>query len=284
MKKYKPDHFLALGAALFEIGFWAICFFLPMMCTAAPDAFIPSFLLVSAPFLVLLGVFFVINTVLNLIFGIFQKPHVYIDGEKIILGKSVIDGRSIDTIKMDFGTWVCKGSLEAYLMGTAIDGGHIVCKGNDKVIIAVVILKSHLSCDIALLSFHIYNVGMKLFALVLADIFNKGFDTALVHKIVVKRIALTIRMTGTKVCKSYTDTCVKEGLLTESLLESSVIEVYVLKYGSIRLKAHVKTLLVARIAYAFELTNSLTLLKAHLIALSVVAVVYLHPLGKSVNN
>jgi len=113
MKKYKPDHFLALGAALFEIGFWAICFFLPMMCTAAPDAFIPSFLLVSAPFLVLLGVFFVINTVLNLIFGIFQKPHVYIDGEKIILGKSVIDGRSIDTIKMDFGTWVCKGSLEA---------------------------------------------------------------------------------------------------------------------------------------------------------------------------
>ncbi len=57
--------------------------------------------------------FFVILAVLNLIIGIFQKPHVYIDGEKIIFGKSEIDGRRIDTIKMDFGTWVYRGTVQS---------------------------------------------------------------------------------------------------------------------------------------------------------------------------
>lgn len=113
MKKYKPDYFLALGAALFELSFWVICFFLPMMCIAAPYGFIPSLLFVASPFLILFGIFFVIHTLLNLIFGIFQKPHVYIDGEKIILGKSEIDGRRIDTIKMDFGTWVSRGTVQS---------------------------------------------------------------------------------------------------------------------------------------------------------------------------
>ncbi len=113
MKKYKPDYFLALSVAIFELGFWAICFFLPMMYVSASGyGFVPLLLTVSAPFLILFGGFFVIYTVLNLIFGIFHKPHVCIDGEKIILGKSELDGRRIDTIKMDFGTWVSRGTVQ----------------------------------------------------------------------------------------------------------------------------------------------------------------------------
>ena len=114
MKKYKPDYFFALGAALFELSFWVICFFLPMMYVSASGyGFVPLLLTVSAPFLILFGIFFVIHTLLNLIFGIFQKPHVYIDGEKIILGKSEIDARRVDTIKMDFGTWVSRGTVQS---------------------------------------------------------------------------------------------------------------------------------------------------------------------------
>ena len=113
MKKYKPDYFFAFGAVLFEVCLWAICLFLPMVCIAAPYGFIPLLTVASAPFLVLFGVFFVISTVLNLIFSIFQKPHVYIDGEKIISGKSEIDGRRIDTIKIDFGTWAFRGTVQS---------------------------------------------------------------------------------------------------------------------------------------------------------------------------
>ncbi len=114
MKKYKPNYVLAFATAVFEISLWAICCFLPMTCiSASSHGFFSSLLFVSAPFLILAFAFFVILAVLNLIIGIFQKPHVYIDGEKIIFGKSEIDGRRIDTIKMDFGTWVYRGTVQS---------------------------------------------------------------------------------------------------------------------------------------------------------------------------
>ena len=98
-------------------------------------------------------------------------------------------------------------------MSTAVGSMDIVCKGQYKIIIGIVILQSNLCEGIALHAVYIDDlIGQRLNASCLVDMLYKLSDTALIVEGFSYRIILI-----TLVLKNDLYTCIKESLFSESL-------------------------------------------------------------------
>ena len=98
-------------------------------------------------------------------------------------------------------------------MSTAVGSMDIICKGQNKIIIGIVILQSNLCESIALHAVYIDDlIGQRLNTPCLVDMLYKLSDTALIVKNFTYRVIFI-----TLVLKDYLYTRIQECLLSESL-------------------------------------------------------------------
>ena len=113
------------------------------------------------------------------------------------------------------------------------------------------------------------------------DIFNKGFDTALVHQVV---LAIGAVLLGrTLVAQTDIDAAVEERLLAQTLEERIIIEHRLLEHFGVGQETHVQTVIVG-CSFILERARNVTSLETLGIARSLIAVINLHPRGKRVYN
>ena len=175
-----------------------------------------------------------------------------------------------------------KRCLKANFVGTTLNGVDVVCKGEKCLVVAIVVLHSNLGNPVLLFGFHVDDLGVNELALLLVvDIFNKGFDTALVHQIVLAIGAILKR--STLVAQIDVNTAVEERLLTQTLEKCVVIENDFLEHFGVGQEANVETVTVGR-SLLFEGASHVTAFKTFGVTLALVAVIDFYPRGKRVYN
>ena len=177
---------------------------------------------------------------------------------------------------------LCQSCLKADLVRTTFNGVDVICKGEQRLVVAVVILHCNLCNPVFLFGLHIDDLGMDQLTLFLVvNIFNKGFDTTLINQIVLAIGA--VLKNGTLVAQTNVYTTVEECLLAQSLEQRVVIEYDLLKHFGVGQKANVKTVAVG-FSLLFEGARDVTALEPLGIALALVAVIDFNPRGKRVYN
>ena len=172
--------------------------------------------------------------------------------------------------------------FKADFVGTALNGVDVICKGEQCLVVAIVILHSNLGNPVLLFGFHIDNLGVnELTLLLVVDIFNKGFDTALVHQIVFAIGA--VLKNSTLVAQIDVYAAVEERLLTQTLEQSVVIKNDFLEHFGVGQETNVETVTVGFSLLA-ERTCNVTALKTLGVTLALVAVIDFYPRGKRVYN
>ena len=164
-------------------------------------------------------------------------------------------------------------------MCTALDGRHIVGKGDNGLVVAVIILHRNLSDGAAPLALHINDLRMDgCAALLIVKILDEGDDTALVVKHLDTLLSLSL------VLKDNLNTRVKEGLLSHSGKESFVFKGRFLEDCGVGLESYIKTVSALGGANAGKGSCHSTSFKSFGVLLTVAAVFNLYPFGKGVYN
>ena len=167
---------------------------------------------------------------------------------------------------------------EALLMRAAVDGRHVVGKGNDRRIVAVVVLHRNLGDGISLLPLHVDDVGGQRSAPGV-EVFDIADDAALIAEIV-----LGDRV-GAQVTQHDAHARVEKRLLAHAVQQNVIFELGGIgEDRGVGLEPDIDAVPPRSVLILKERTRHLAALKALGAVLCSMVVVDLQPLGQCVDN
>ena len=210
--------------------------------------------------------------------------------------------------------------LEARLVRTAVGRYDVICKGEQRLVIACVVLERYLGGSQTLFIVYVDNVRMNgVGMLMLSEIFNERFYTALIAEHILadgillgvdiligderkraKRLALAevdalylshrLRLVYTRAAAARIalvahydgNARIKERLLAHAVEQNLVVVVDVVEYLRIGHEADIQSVTVARVAEAFKCILDLSSAEALAVQLSVGYVLVIQPLGERI--